>query len=104
LLDQEVAAGLFAGQHQQRHGETSRAQLGEVLSVAFEVAEIFEAGAHAAWLRIGLCINAAIGLGYRMFWIGSEVVPEVLEVGSFAPLNQCQRHITVEVKMPKIAQ
>src|SRR5258708_3329329 len=64
----KVTAGLFAGQHQHRHVKRCRAQLGEVLSVALEVAEILEAGAHAPGLRIGLCIDAAIGLGYRVFW------------------------------------
>ena len=82
----------------------ARAQLGEILRVAFEVTEILEAGAHATRLRIGLCIDAAIGLRYRVFRIGGEVVPEVFEVGPLAPVNQRQRHIAIEVKMPKVAQ
>src|SRR6266852_9617373 len=39
LLDEELSGRLFAGQHEDRHGETGGAQLGEVLGVALEVAE-----------------------------------------------------------------
>ena len=55
LLDEEVAAGLFAGQH--RHCETGRAQLGEILRVAFEVAEILEASAQARRANVRVRID-----------------------------------------------
>src|SRR6266566_5093089 len=103
LFDEKVAAGLLAGQDQHRHGKTNRTQLGEVLSVPLEVAEVLETGSHASGLRVCLCIDSAVGLGYRVFWIRSEVVPEVLEVGPLATLDQRQRHVAIEVEVPEVA-
>src|SRR2546426_6814154 len=52
LLDEEIPAGLLPGENQQRHGQTRGRHLGEVLGVAFEGAEVFEAGPHDAGLRV----------------------------------------------------
>ena len=38
-----------------------------------------------------------------MFWIGGEVVPEMLEVSPLASLDQRQGHFTVEVEVPQVA-
>jgi hypothetical protein len=39
-----------------------------------------------------------------VFRVGRKVVPEMLKVDSLATLDQLQRHLTVEVKVPHIAQ
>src|SRR6266850_965925 len=58
LSDEKCAARLLTAEHKHRHREWRRAQLREVLRVALEVFEIFEAGAHTARLRVGFRIDS----------------------------------------------
>src|SRR2546423_711863 len=57
LIDQEVAAGFFAAQHEHRHRELRLRERAEVLRVLIERAEILEARAHAARLRVLTCVE-----------------------------------------------
>ncbi len=57
-----------------------------------------------AGLGIGLGVEFAILFRYRLFWIGGEIVPEMLEIDPFAAADQRQRRLAVEMEMPEIAQ
>jgi len=89
LIDEKSPAGFLAGQYKYRHGQRRRAQCGEVFRILFKVAEVLEAGTHAARLCISFRIELPVGFGDGMFRVGGEVVPEMLEVDSLASVNKC---------------
>src|SRR6266542_5939711 len=103
LRNEEFAAGLLTAEHKHRHRERRRAQFCEVLCVALEAFEILEAGAHAARLRVSLCVKLAVSFRHGMVRVGSEVIPEVLEVSPLATFDQRQRHFSVKMEMPQVA-
>src|SRR5436189_6134299 len=70
LIDEKSPAGFLAGQYKYRDGQRRRAHCGEVLRILFKVAEVLEAGTHAARLRVSFRIELPVGFGDGMFRVG----------------------------------
>src|SRR5437016_5984023 len=101
LLNHEFSRSFFSTQHQHRHCQFRFGKLREVLCVLFEVAEDFETCTHRTGLRVRSCIESAIRFRNRMLGVSRKIIPEVLEIDSFATSYQLQRRNTVKVKVPE---
>src|SRR5260370_1572301 len=104
LIDEELSAGLFAGEHEHRHGELGLAEPGKIVGILRKRLEHLEAGLHSAALRISLGIDTTIALRHRFRAIRREVVPEVLEIDPLAARDELERRLAIEMEMPEIAQ
>src|SRR3954453_2715457 len=103
LLNQEFSRSFFSSQHQHWHCQFRLGKVREVFRILFEVAEDFEACTHRAWLRIGSRIKLSIRFRHRVLWIGSKIIPEMLEVDPFTSGYQLERRFAVKVKVPEIS-
>src|ERR1700726_3783023 len=57
---------------------------------------------HASWPRVSRRISFPIRFRNRMSLVGCEVIPEIVEVGAFAALNQGLGSRPVEAEMPYV--
>src|SRR2546428_679102 len=100
LLSKEFSICLITTNRQRRHGQFHLRELREVFGCLTERNKISPAGAHSTWTPISRRVSRAIGLGQRLIFISSEIIPEVLEIDALAPAHQCLWSRTVESEMP----
>src|SRR5205823_14066542 len=101
---EERAGGLLARKDEERHVELGGGERRKVLCVLLESPEVLEASPHAVLTRVGRGVESAIGLRHRLGLIRGEVVPEMLEVDAFPPLDQRKGCVAIEVEVPEVAQ
>jgi hypothetical protein len=103
LLNEEIARSLFAGQNKHGHGQGGLGEAGEIVRVLLERAKVLKTRAHAAGSGIRFRVKAAVAFRDGMGRVGGEIVPEMLEIDTFATVDESKRRLTIEMEMPKIA-
>jgi hypothetical protein len=64
LIDEKLATGLLAGEHEHWHRKLSLSEFGKILAVLFERFEHLETGAHRPRLGLGFRVNPPITFRY----------------------------------------
>src|SRR5882762_6108888 len=96
LPPEEFSIRRGAADRQRRHGQPGLRELREIFGCLNEGNKIRPAGAHPSRTRIGWRVGCVIGFWQRMVFVGGELIPEMLEVNSLAPADQCLRSGAIE--------